>query len=53
MLTEKGDAFKITDSEFLRDKLGVPYETAYVTILTNAPHEKGASQFVQYVLENQ
>lgn len=51
VLTEKGDAFKITDSEFLRDKLGVPYETAYVTILTNAPHEKGASQFVQYVLE--
>lgn len=50
-LTEEGDALKITDSKFLQEKLGTPYKEVYIGVLINAPHEKGADQFVQYVLE--
>lgn len=50
-LTEKGDALKITDSKFLQEKLGAPYKEVYIGVFINAPHEKGADQFVQYVLE--
>ena len=50
-LTEKGDALKITDSKFLQKKLGTPYKEVYIGVFINAPHEKGADQFVQYVLE--
>ena len=50
-LTEKRDALKITDSKFLQKKLGTPYKEVYIGVFINAPHEKGADQFVQYVLE--
>ena len=50
-LTEKRDALKITDSKFLQEKLGTPYKEVYIGVFINAPHEKGADQFVQYVLE--
>ena len=50
-LTEKGDALKITGSKFLQEKLGTPYKEVYIGVFINAPHEKGADQFVQYVLE--
>ena len=50
-LTEKGDALKITDSKFLQEKLGTPYKEVYIGVFINAPHEKGADRFVQYVLE--
>ena len=50
-LTEKGDALKITDSKFLQKKLGTPYKEVYIGVFINAPHEKGADRFVQYVLE--
>ena len=51
-LTKKGDALKIMDSKFLQEKLGTPYKEVYIGVLINAPHEKGADQFVQYVLQN-
>ena len=50
-LTEKRDALKITDSKFLQKKLGTPYKEVYIGVFINAPHEKGADRFVQYVLE--
>lgn len=50
-LTNKGDALKVTDSKFLQEKLGTPYKEVYIGVFINAPHEKGAAQFVQYVLE--
>lgn len=50
--TEKGDALKISDSNFLREDLGTPYNEVYIGVFINAPHKEGAAQFVQYVLDN-
>lgn len=51
-MTERGDAIKITDSKFLKEKLGTPYNEVYMGVFINAPHEEGAAKFVQYVLDN-
>ncbi len=51
-LTEKKDAIKFIDSQFLKEKLGIPYDEVYMGIFINAPHEEGTKEFVQYVLKN-
>lgn len=46
------DAVVVSDSQFMKDTLGIPYEEVYMFVVANAPHRKGVAQFVQYVLDN-
>ena len=46
------NAVVVSDSQFMKDTLGIPYDEVYLFVVANAPHKEGAAQFVQYVLEN-
>lgn len=48
----KEDAVVVSNSQFMKEKLGIPYEEVYMFVVANAPHREGAAQFVQYVLDN-
>ncbi len=51
-LSGKGDALIIRNSGFVQEKLGAPYQEAYVAVLDHPKHEEGKRAFVKYVLEN-
>ena len=46
------DTIVVNSSKFMKEKLGVLYDEVYMFVVANAPHEEGATKFVQYVLDN-
>lgn len=52
VLSERGDAVIIRESEFIQENLGALYPEVYVAVLDYPGHEEGKLAFVKYVLEH-